>query len=303
MVGNVGVMTLLLCPGLGLGRGCDHVAMMDRPATLRVASFNVCGLPSRLAPLAERAAEFGRQIDESDIDVVNLQEIWGPRTFALVRSRLPSYPFVAWRWGLAGRPAGGLVTFSRHPLGPVAYTSFRGVVPRSGGAGFRLLGAVNSMLQGILMVELPGLGAVVANAHLTANRDGAWSATNRYHTLQRAQVRALQATLRPARGQADLILVTGDFNIPSDSVLYSEIIDGWRDPFPVAEPTTYHVEFLPPGARGRRIDYILVAGDESRFPVLDAQPLFAEPVTMPDGRRLYLSDHVALTVRIALPVR
>jgi exonuclease III len=274
--------------------------MTDGPTSLRVASFNVCGLPSRLAPMVERAAEFGRRIEESDIDVVNLQEIWGPRTLTLVRAHLASYPFVAWRRSLAGRPAGGLVTFSRRPLGTVSYTSFRGVVPRSGGAGFRVLGAVNSTLQGILTVELAGLGVVVANAHLTANKDGTWSATNRYHSLQRAQVDVLQATLARTRRDADLVVVTGDFNIPGDSVLYSEIVAGWRDPFPTTEPATYHVEFLPSGSRGRRIDYILIAGDEVGFPVLDAAPLFAEPVTTADGGRLYLSDHVALTVRVGL---
>ena len=44
------------------------------PAVLGVATLNVCGLPwslSSLPPLAERAVEFGRRLDESDLDVIN----------------------------------------------------------------------------------------------------------------------------------------------------------------------------------------------------------------------------------------
>ena len=63
---------------------------------------------------------------------------------------------------------------------------------------------------------------------------------------------------------------------------------------------TYHVEFLPRGSSARRIDYVLVSGDETRFPVIDSGLLFTEPLTLPGGRRMYLSDHVALTARVGL---
>lgn len=54
------------------------------------------------------------------------------------------------------------------------------------------------------------------------------------------------------------------------------------------------------GCTGNRIDYALVLGDEARFPVVDSGLLFAEPVVLADGSRMYLSDHVALTVRLGL---
>jgi exonuclease III len=278
--------------------------MSDEPTAIDLASFNVCGLPSPLPSLAERAAHFCRWIDESDLDVVNLQEVWGRRTLEVIRAHLPSFSFVAWRHGLAGQPAGGLVTFSRLPVGTVSYTSFRGARPTAGGVRFRAKCAVNSLLQGLLTVELAGLGTVVANTHLTANKDGDWSVGNRYHTLQRAQLGILHTALRQARAAGTrLMIVTGDFNTASDSPLYPLIIDGgaWRDPFAATDPVTYHAEFLPPGSSGHRIDYLLVSGDAARFPVIDNGLLFAEPLTLPDGRRMYLSDHVALTARIGLP--
>jgi len=146
-----------------------------------------------------------------------------------------------------------------------------------------------------------GLRAVVANTHLTANKDGDWSADNRYHAFQRTQLRMVHAVLGRAR-TTELTIVTGDFNIASASPLYPLIVDGgaWRDPFAVADPVTYHAEFLPPGSTAHRIDYLLVSGDPATFPVTGAEPLFTGPVALPDGRVRYLSDHVALTARVAV---
>lgn len=278
--------------------------MVDRPVAIHLASLNVCGLPSRLPPVAERAVHFCRRIDESDIDVVNFQEVWRRRTLAMIRARLPSFPFLAWRRGMAGQPAGGLVTFSRLPVGAVSYTSFRGARPDRGSTWFRARLAVNSLLQGMLTVELTGLGAVVVNTHLTANRDGDWSAGNRHDTVQRTQVGMLHTVLRRAgTAGVPLTIVAGDFNIASDGTLYPLIVDGGalRDPFAATDPPTYHATFLPPGASPHRIDYLLVRGDATMFPVTDNGLLFDQPLALPDGRRLYLSDHVALTARIGLP--
>jgi endonuclease/exonuclease/phosphatase family metal-dependent hydrolase len=263
-----------------------------------VTTLNVCGLPAPLPPLPERAAEFGRRLDESDADVVNLQEVWSRRSLAQIRAQLPSFPYVAWRRGLIAQPAGGLVTFSRRPIGAVTYRSFQGAAPRHGGLAYRASNAINTRLQGVLTTELSGLGVLVANTHLTANKDGDWSSANRYFPFQRAQLELLHASLP----SATLTILAGDFNIASDGPLYAEIVhDGaWRDPFTGSDLVTYHAEFLPPGATGHRIDYVLVSGDEARHPLLDFGPLFTEPVIRADGRRMYVSDHVALTVRVGL---
>jgi exonuclease III len=284
-------------------------SMTADPTVLCVTTLNVCGLPwsqSSLPPLAQRAVEFCRRLEESGLDVVNLQEVGGRRALAVIRSQLPSFPYVAWRRGVAGQPAGGLVTFSRWPVGATSYTSFHGALPDAGGVRFRARRAVNSLLQGVLTVELVGLGTVVANTHLTANKDGDWSTANRYHAFQRRQVERLHAVLRRARrADTELVVVTGDFNIASGAALYPLIVDGgaWRDPFAATDPVTFHAEFLPAGCTGNRIDYALVLGDEATFPVVDSERLFTEPVVLADGGRMYLSDHMALTVRLGLPRR
>lgn len=60
---------------------------------------------------------------------------------------------------------------------------------------------------------------------------------------------------------------------------------------------TYQAEFLPPGSSAHRIDYVLVSGEERRYPIVHSAPMFAEPH---GPERVFLSDHVGLTVRIGL---
>jgi endonuclease/exonuclease/phosphatase family metal-dependent hydrolase len=207
---------------------------------------------------------------------------------------------VAWRRSVGGRPAGGLVTLSRRPLRGVAFRTFRGPVPDAGRARFRVRMTLNGLWQGILTSALAGHGTLVANTHLPANKDGDWSATNRHHGVQAEHVRRLHATVRRAAGAARAAVLTGDFNIASDSPLYPAIVDNgqWHDPFADSDPATFHIEYLPAGSTGHRIDYLLVTGDAA---VTDPEVLFAEPVDLPGGRRSHLSDHVALAARIALP--
>ena len=62
-------------------------------------------------------------------------------------------------------------------------------------------------------------------AHLTANKDGDWSAANRYHDFQRRQVEIMHAAVRRARtADTELMIVTGDFNIAGSGPLYPLIV-------------------------------------------------------------------------------
>jgi hypothetical protein len=104
-------------------------------------------------------------------------------------------------------------------------------VPSAGGLAFRLSGAVNSLLKGVLLVELSGRDIVLGNTHLTANKDGDWSVGNRYNDLHRRQLTRLQAAV--ASRIPALTIVGGDFNLASSGALYHRILDdgAWRDPF------------------------------------------------------------------------
>jgi exonuclease III len=286
-----------------VGSGGLHRMVGDTSA-VGIMSLNVGGLPFSLPAPERRLAELCRRIEGSDVDILNLQEVWSRRRLGFVRARLPSFGYRAWWAGVGGQPAGGLVTFSRLPLGAVSYTSFRGTGALVGSPLFRGLKALNGRLQGVLTVELAGRRAVVGNVHLSANRDGDWSAGNRHYEFQRAQVMALHRALRCARTpQTEVMVLGGDLNIASTGPLYALVTgDGaWRDPFRSDDRPTFHPELLGPGRTSQRIDYLLVAGDARRYPVVRADLLFAEMVALPGGRRTFLSDHLALMARVGLP--
>jgi exonuclease III len=252
----------------------------DPSTELTVATLNVCGLPSTLAPFRVRAVGIGSWFEASTVDVVGFQEVWTYRQLALLRSALPSFRYVAWRRGYVG-PAGGLATFSRRPTGTASYTSFGAARVGSGGVVFRARQTLNSHLQGVLTVAVDGYR--LGNTHLTANHDGNWSVGSRYVTLHRAQLAILHRVAR------DVDIVSGDFNVPNSSHLYPAVVAGWHDPFADDDLVTYHPAFLPSGESGSRIDYILVAGRT----VTGTGTVFPEPV---EGR--YLSDHVGLRATV-----
>ncbi|MBX6748255.1 MAG: endonuclease/exonuclease/phosphatase family protein [Micromonosporaceae bacterium] len=267
---------------------------------LTIATLNVNGLRRPrppLLPLARRVPALGERLDAAPIDVLNLQEVYFYESVRLLREYLSSYPYVAYRRGPVG-PCGALVTFSRHPLGPARYRSFAGIVPNQGSLRFRFRRALLSAIQGLTTVELSGLPVTIVNTHLTANRDGDWSRDNRFFDFQRAQLRRLNATLARRRRRPGLTIITGDFNIASDSDHYPLIVEnGARlDPFAATNPVTFHATFLSPGEPAHRIDYVLLAGAAT---VVDTTTLFTEPV-MIDGEPHYLSDHIGLSARVEL---
>ena len=258
---------------------------------MRIVTLNVCsGVRTRLAPAARREAEFCRRIEALDVDVVNLQEVWTPGLLATIHAGLPSLPHVARRRGIGGQPAGGLATLSRVPVTDVRYRTFRRARVGAGGPVFRLLRSIEVGFHGVLLVTLAGEPPVlVGNVHLTANRDGDWSAGNRHHRFQAAQL----ALLRDATSGAGPAVLTGDFNVTSGCRLYPSIVDGWRDPFAATDPPTYQESMLPAGRRASRIDYILVRGVDE--PV-GTEVLFTEP-----GPVGLVSDHVGLLADV--PIR
>ncbi|GAA1256097.1 hypothetical protein GCM10009665_53190 [Kitasatospora nipponensis] len=270
-----------------------------------LASLNVCcGLRHPLRPVRERVAGFCRLLEQAQPDLVNFQEVWAPGLAGLLRAHLPSLPFVAARPGPLGRPAGGLLSLSRTPVRAVRYTSFRGTRPRAGGRVFRGALAAGACLQGVLTFEVAGRRTLVGNAHLTANRDGDWSPGHRHEALQAQQLRRVQEALRRAAGPGvDLVLVSGDFNLPSASPLYPALLEGgrWRDPFAAADLPTFQAELLPAGARAHRVDYVLVAADPARYPVTPAERLLTGRAPTASGAAGFLSDHLAQAVTVRTP--
>ena len=273
-------------------------------ASITVGTLNVCGLPPRppLRPLAERTPHLCSRLERASIDVLNLQEVWFHGSLRDLRHGLPSYPYIAYRQGLVG-PAGGLVTFSRLPISTVSYRPFLAIRPAPGGR--RWLGPRRfalSAVKGVLTVGLKDQPVTVVSAHLTANRDDDYTVGNRFYDFQAEQLARLDAHLGRLRHDG-LTVVTGDVNAPSTCSLYP-LVTGQgrrRDPFASTDPYTYHPAFLHRGGVPYRVDYLLLEGDPRRYPVIEAATLFDRPIQLGAETEFYLSDHVGLTVTVALP--
>lgn len=258
------------------------------PAPLTIVTMNTRGVPLVGSRLAERYAAIGTEFDAAAVDVLCFQEVLTYVHLALLRRHLPGYQQVVLRPSLAG-PAGGLAIFSRLPLARTAYSRF----PRHSD-GLPLRSRIGALHSGALVTHLAGTGVRVINTHPTANRDGDWSAGNRFHPLQHDQLRALARTVV---AETTPTVVCGDFNAARDSALDRDFRHdtGLRDAFGGDCPPTFHAEYLGPGQAPHCIDFVLVS---DAVTVDGTALLFASERALPGGPA-YVSDHIGLLARLS----
>ncbi|RZT19728.1 endonuclease/exonuclease/phosphatase family metal-dependent hydrolase [Kribbella sp. VKM Ac-2569] len=243
---------------------------------LTVASLNTRGVPLFSSNLRSRYIAIAEAFETSDADVVNLQEVLTYYHLQLLRRSMPSYR-ASFRPSAAG-PAGGLVTFSRHPVTAATYRRF----PSPSVSALPRITRLTASLKGVLTTTLPGLA--ILNAHLSANHDGDWSLTSRYHRLHQAQLTTLAQYVGTVEEPA---VLTGDFNIARDSSLYRDFLGNSRlaDAFGDDCPPTFHQAYLPPDRSPHCIDFVLLSGPT----------LTVESTHLEDS---YPSDHLGLIVRL-----
>lgn len=123
------------------------------------------------------------------------------------------------------------------------------------------------------------------------------------------QVRELQARelvdrVLESGDRGRSVVIGGDFNSAPESsvvrgILTAGAVDAWASSRPGENGfTALEGGVTDPSARAvARIDYLFVRG----FRVLSTEAFLDRPVTGPDGRCLWVSDHVGVLARIALP--
>jgi endonuclease/exonuclease/phosphatase family metal-dependent hydrolase len=199
------------------GAAClfSTLAQADAPR-LRVATYNIWGLPSPLLRHGERFTELPASLDALEADIVLIQEAFTGKARAL--TKLERFPYAAWGPRASfGHFSSGLLILSRYPIVDTA----RIVYPRCGGFDcFANKGAL------FLRVLVPGVGPIsVFNTHLNANQ----------HTEVRDRQIAHLMTFIHAFSQGLPTIVGGDFN---DSG--RRLLAGAADPPPLRDA---HFEF------------------------------------------------------------
>ena len=265
------------------------------PKKLTIATFNTFGVPtSRPSPI-ERYGKLCDSLQTSDIDIVNLQEVYTRKQLRFLQKGLTHFPYLSFKPSPIG-PRGALVTFSKLPVRRENYISFFQATKSVDRSDLPEFSLVKSALKGILISRLPTIPMTIFNVHLTANKDNDWSPENRFHSLHEAQLDVLINAIKSRQAKDEDIVVDGDFNIASDSALYRNFVlrSGLTDAFGGHPSPTFHSEFLEEGREPHCIDHLLKSDADDRYEVVEASTLFDEQVTMSDGERHYISDHIGL---------
>jgi endonuclease/exonuclease/phosphatase family metal-dependent hydrolase len=262
---------------------------------LRVASYNVWGLPSPLLRHGERFKEIPSAINSLDADVVLIQEAFTDRAETL--TTLPKFPYHS--WGPKARFmrfSSGLLILSRYPIVQTAQIAYS----RCGGFDcFANKGAI------YVKIRVPGSGDVsVFNTHLNANGHDGVRATQAAHLLRFVRVYS----------QGLPTIVGGDFNGDGQTLfkkvrqalllrdahaeyvgthpgVSTEILDGYT-----ADPV--HNPFLGSSETRRRLDHIfLMNGTKPRNPLQAEDWRILNYALFLDGvHGKVLSDHFGVRV-------
>jgi endonuclease/exonuclease/phosphatase family metal-dependent hydrolase len=238
-----------------------------------------------------RIRALGSVIEESDYDIVCLQEMWFPPNLALLRSLTPSYRHAA-HGVRSPLIVGGLAVLSRVPIVGYRYARF----PWRGPLRKELLSR-----KGVLTTRLciDDQFLTVVNVHLSANTKADWSRAQPFTKVQQAELRDAASAVRRIDSGEPVVMV-GDFNVPRESWLFDEFVtaSGLVDTFEGSPEPTYRPTPSWPGAA---LDQVLVSSGLSATPEL----VLKDSVRLADGRTAYLSDHygIGATVQSAVTSR
>src|SRR5438270_5052991 len=267
-------------------------------STFSIASLNTLGIPLLPPNPLDRYIALCQAFERLRVDIINLQEVHTYNLFHLLKKNLPSYPYVAYERALPG-PQGGLVTLSRYPLEKVQFTPF--TYPKQ--MKHALLYASKLIhKKGVLVAKIQGKALLICNTHLIPNRQGNWSRENKLYQPHEKQLEELSNLIAQAAHQENYVVVSGDFNIPKSSDLYTHFlnISHAKDIFAADDTPTFHAEFLPPGKKALRIDYIFLYPEEAAMTIHASSLLFQNKVTLRNGKTAYLSDHLGLMAELEL---
>lgn len=268
-------------------------------SSFNLVTFNCFGVPF-LANTRVRLYTMARELNQTSVDAVCLQEIQLSTYVPLLDRSFTQFPFLAFEPFIYA-PKGGLLTLSRWPIKNTRFSLY----PERGWWHTPSL-ADRLLHKGVLITEVTCARQriVIMNTHLTANYNNNWSRSNRYARLEQAQLQQL-ATLVNEQTPDSIVIIAGDFNIPRRSWLYHEFVETTGVVDPMAEdqkPTQYLFRMLPSHFQ-QAIDHVFVRLPATHEVEATAELLFEEKIRLISGRLARLSDHMAIKLHLEWPLQ
>jgi len=253
---------------------------------LRLLTFNAL----MRGDVRPRLRALGAVLDRSGYDVVCLQEVAFRSHAHFLRRAAPRYGHHGWSGAVL--LAGGLVLLSRRPIRTLRFSRY----PRTAPARAEYLMRKGAQVAVVETAEGP---LAVVNTHLSANRDGDWSAANRYTRVARAEVAHLAGELA-GLDPALPVVVVGDFNLPRTAGTLAEFRAGAGLTDAMAGDTGPTYRPTPRWPHPPALDHVLVRSAPGRTVSARARLVLQDPVSLAGDRRGYLSDHYGIEAVLTL---
>jgi exonuclease III len=271
-----------------------------------VITFNILGVPfvtthqvKNFLTLSKhflaRMRIIASSLNESESDIIMLQEVHLAMLLRFFKKHLTNYPYVAYK-PLQSRARGGLVVFSKFPIEYSSFTDFhyRGKI-RSKAAVTRLT------RNGILFVKLEHKNTVLMNVYVNGDHDHLWTEKSPYHKIQQSQIEQLFILVNFFTQLGSNCIIGGDFNFGRHSPNYVLIkqMSKVTDPFASSNKPTYRKEFLPPGISSQVHDYIFMTSTTYSIHTSKRKYLFEKTVKVTKKKSIFLSDHIGLSLSVS----
>lgn len=260
--------------------------------SLTIASLNTFGVTLNPYDLVLRYRAIADHFNTSSVEVLQFQEVFTYFHLTVFKHFLRTYPYSQYHPTYFG-PKGGLVTFSRIPLGEREYVTFSKKYMPFGLSMLELL-----VQKGMLITRLKNLPVSLVNTHLTAAINQDWSKESKYSRKLYSEVSQFQKVLKGLSER--VVIASGDFNIAKASKLYRRMFNLrlLYNPFENDNLPTRHQVFVSAGRKPNCIDYILIYGNKNRYVVNSRERIFTNKTNLGGSKIGYATDHIGLQISL-----
>jgi endonuclease/exonuclease/phosphatase family metal-dependent hydrolase len=263
--------------------------------TFSLLTYNCFGL--WLPGTQQRLLALARELEQSQYQVVCLQEIQLHRYRELLVNASPSYPY-AYSERYMHCPAGGLLTLSRIGLTDTSFIPYE-----ERGLWYTPMLLDRLFYKGMLVTKLTweNIPVTIINTHILANFAGDWKRRGMYARVEERQLEELAETVR-AQSTDSFIVVVGDFNVPRGGALYDDFIEhsGLTDPLAGDTRSTLRAPLGMHTSYTLAIDYVLFRMPIRRKLKVACDLCFVEKYPSNESQQGYLSDHCGIEMQITV---